>query len=149
MTTEFGMTGGLRSSACLPKYVNDCLVTVLLRQRKGCVPISVRQTEVRARFDQGTDDCDMTRTTVTQDDRLYERGPTQVVDVIERSLTVDERTHHFNVPEMGCGDKGRSLVGTRSEAGIGTRRDRQFHHFEIIQDSSDRQQIVPVIIERV
>ena len=81
----------------------------------------------------------MTRTAVAQDDRLDERGPTQVVDVIERSLAVDERTHHFNVPEMGRGDQGRSLIGTGNQVSIGARRDRQIHHFEIIQDSRDRQ----------
>ncbi len=76
-------------------------------QCQGRRALGIRQIDVGTRVDQIAHDLLMPRAAVTQHDRLDERRPAQVVDVIERRPPRDQSAHHLDVPEMSGGDERR------------------------------------------
>ena len=68
------------------------------------------------RLDEEAHDGHVARSAVSEDHRLEEGRPAEVVDVVERGAGLDEDPHHLHVAEMRRGDEGRAVVGARDVA---------------------------------
>ena len=60
------------------------------------------QPQVGAGGDQDTHGVDVAARSVAQDDRLVQRGPAQVVDVVDLDLGLDQPTGDVGVAAVGC-----------------------------------------------
>lgn len=80
-----------------------------MRQRRH--PIFVGQVHVGAMFDQQCDDALMSRSAIGQDDRLQQRCPSQVVDVIDVDVGVFQQPlYNLDVAALRRRDDGDAAV---------------------------------------
>jgi hypothetical protein len=56
------------------------------------------------------DECSARRCSRTKRESSDQRGPLQIVDVIERSLGGNQRPHDFSVTEMSSRNQGRAVI---------------------------------------
>ena len=70
-------------------------------------------------------------------------------DVIERRGGFNEAADHFNMAEMGGGDKCRAVIGAGHQFGIAAGANRQIHHLKCIGDDCDGDHVVAFAIERI
>jgi hypothetical protein len=89
------------------------------------------------------------RAAVAQHDRLDERGPAQVVDVVERRAGADQLAHDRVVAEVRRGDQRRAVVAARHVGRAIAERERHLHRLDVVGDRRDRDRVVAVRVERV
>jgi len=65
---------------------------------------------VRARVNERSNGFDMIDAAVTEDDRLNQGGPTEIVDMIKRCAAFDEPPDDLVVTQMGGGDQGGAFI---------------------------------------
>ncbi len=86
---------------------------------------------------------------VAQHDRLDERRPAEIVDVVERRLGDDERAHHLVVAEVRRGDQRRAVVAAGDVGGLAADRERDLERLDVVGDGGDGDDVVAVVLERV
>src|SRR6185437_10148623 len=76
------------------------LEATLFRERERRLARAVGEIDVGAGIDQRFQRRDVTLAAVAEHDRLDERGPAEIVDVVERRLRGDQRADDLVVTEM-------------------------------------------------
>jgi hypothetical protein len=66
----------------------------------------------------------MARSAIAEHDSLDERGPVQVVDMIERRARFDELAHDAVVSEVRRGNECRAIVAAGDELRAGAEREQ-------------------------
>ena len=76
-----------------------------------CHSVAIGDRPVGAGANQGADCFHMIRPAVAEDHGLDQRGPSKVIDVVERGAGLNQRTHHFGMAEMRRGDQCGAVIG--------------------------------------
>ena len=88
------------------------------------MPVAVRKVDDRARIDENLQGFGMTWNTITEHDRLDERRPAKIVDVIQRRAGANQNFDHFDMSQMGGGNQ-RGAVIPAGDVGEMRRRHRR------------------------
>jgi hypothetical protein len=88
------------------------------------------------------------RPAVAKHDRLDQRGPAEIVDVVERRLGADQHADHLGMAEMGGGDQSGAVIGTGGQAGAGAARQQSFQHRAVVLDRRNGDRVIALGIER-
>ncbi len=86
---------------------------------------------------------------IAEHDRLDDRSPAQIVDVIERRLGRDQRAHDFIVAEMRGGDQRGAVIGACDVGGLAAAFERDLEHRHVVGDGGDRDDVVLLRFQRI
>ena len=118
------LAGPGRQQDCL-----DLLVAGSARVLERRHTFSVRQVGISSGLDQQIDDLLVPRTAIAENDRLQERRPTQIVDVIDIDTGCDERAHRLDMTTLRGGDQGGAAVAVGTFE-VGAMSKRHLEDFE-------------------
>jgi hypothetical protein len=69
-----------------------------LRKGEWCSAVSIGKVYICPGLDQGLKGLGVPRAPVAKDNGFEHRGPTEIVDVVERRARADERSYNFRMP---------------------------------------------------
>ena len=81
-----------------------------LRELERRRPAAIRNIDVGAGLDQGAQGLGVVVAAIAEHDRFDQRGPFQIVDVIERRVSGNQCPHDFGVTEMRGRDQCRAVI---------------------------------------
>src|SRR5262245_4240897 len=84
----------------------------------------------------------MTLAAVAQHDRLDQRGPPKIVDMIERRTGRDQHSHDFDVTEVRSRNQCGALIGAGNVVGLATTVKRDPEHLHVVGDGGNRDDVV-------
>ena len=113
------------------------------------VAAAVLDVDVGARLHQRFDRRDVLLAAIAEHDAHDQGGPPHRIDVIERSLGLDQRLHDLHVPEMRRRDQRRPIVVAGDRARIGAALDPDLEQLHVIVDGSDGQKVEALQVARV
>src|SRR5262245_22330975 len=99
-----------------------------LREHERRVACTIAEIDVGAGIDKILEHGGMTLAAVAQHDRLDQRGPSKIVDMIERRTSRDQRSHDFDVAEMRSRNQGGALIWTGYVVGAASSVKRDPEH---------------------
>jgi aromatic ring-cleaving dioxygenase len=85
---------------------------------------------------------------IAENDGFDQRGPTEVVDVVERRAVLDQDPDDLVMAEMGRRNQGGAVIWAGRRLRVSAERQRHPHRFEIIGHSRDRHGVVALVVER-
>src|SRR5262245_41633907 len=104
----------------------------LLCERERRIARAVAEIDVGAGVDKVLEYGGMTLAAVSEHDRLDQRGPAKVIDVVERSLGCDQRSDHLDMAKMGCRNQRSALVGACNVSWAATAFECEPEHRDIV-----------------
>jgi hypothetical protein len=111
---------------------------VLQRRDAG----AVRDVHVRAGLHQRFQRIGMSLAAIAKDDGFHQRGPAQIVDVIERRARRDQPAYDLGVTEMGGRDQGGAVIDRGDGARIAAAFQRDRQALRIVGDGCDGDDVV-------
>jgi hypothetical protein len=90
----------------------------------------------------------MARSAVAEDHRLHERGPAEIVDVVERRAGADQLPHHAVMPEMRRRDQCRAVIDAGDELRARAVLEERLHHRRVVAHGGDRHGVVALAVEK-
>jgi hypothetical protein len=91
----------------------------------------------------------MAHAAVAQHDRLDQRRPAKIVDMIERRAGVDQRSHDFDVAEVRRRNQGCALRRTAYVVGPASPVERDLEHRHVVGNRSNGDDVVLLGLECV
>jgi len=89
------------------------------------------------------------RAAVAEHDRLDQRRPSQIVDVIERRSCANQFADDFHVTEVRRGDERRAVVRARDVLRTPSQLQRDLQCGEIVRHRRNGDDVVAIVLERV
>ena len=86
---------------------------------------------------------------VTEDDRLDQGGPAQIIHMIERATCRDQHANDLRVSQMGGGNQRRPVIAAGDRAGIAAAVERNPQHRHVVGDRGDGDDVVAVDLQRL
>ena len=89
---------------------NHVAIATASREFERRRPAAIGNIDVGAGLDQGAQGLGVVVAAIAEHDRFDQRGPLQIVDVIERRVSGDQCPHDFGVTEMRGRDQRRAVI---------------------------------------
>ena len=107
---------GGSTRACRRQYSDHLGVAARARMAERRDALAVGDVDVGAGLDQRRQGGGVILAAITEHDGFHQRGPAQIVDVIERRAGDDESANDLGMTEMGGGDQGGAVIGAGDSA---------------------------------
>ena len=99
------------------------MIVPSLRVLERCDTVAITDSLSSARHYQSPCRRHVPLPTVAEDDRLDERRPAEIVDVIERRTSFDQSLHNRVMSKVGGRNQGSSIVSAGDRSGVTTEFD--------------------------
>ena len=126
---------------------NHVAVAAASRELERRRAAAIGNIDVGAGLDQGAQGLGVVVAAIAEHDRFDQRGPLQIVDVIERRVSGNQRPHDFGVTEMRGRNQRRAVINAGDRFRIAAAFKRDLKHRHVVGDRGDGDDVIAVDVE--